>query len=295
MGKMKNRIGETRTMNNGLKATIIAYRGCMDMNIQFEDGVVREHTTYDTFKKGKIAYNPISPSKTKIAYAENRIGETRVMNNGMKATISAYRNSGSMDVQFEDGSIRENIPYARFKRGKVACSPSNQTETRTAYTKKRIGETRTMHNGMEATIIAYRKSYDMDVQFEDGTVREHVAYHTFKNGHISNKALYRPSEKEAKVTLVSTNEPETVPEIAKVVPEIAEKSKSMTAASKERKPKTTNTHSMYNAAYRKKVTVAKRKKHAMSVTEEACRKFFGILSDISSAICIPHVRMNRNY
>ena len=48
------RIGETRTMNNGQKATIIKYKKYNDIDIQFEDGTIVQHRAYSSFKKGKI-------------------------------------------------------------------------------------------------------------------------------------------------------------------------------------------------------------------------------------------------
>ncbi len=44
----------------------------------------------------------------------NRIGEVV---NGVK--IIAYRNAKDIDVQFEDGSVSENITYDNFKFGRV--------------------------------------------------------------------------------------------------------------------------------------------------------------------------------
>lgn len=57
MRKQIDRIGETRIMNCGMKATIIKYRTCLDIDIQFEDGTIVKHRTYDNFKKGTIS-NP---------------------------------------------------------------------------------------------------------------------------------------------------------------------------------------------------------------------------------------------
>ena len=50
----------------------------------------------------------------------------------------------------------------------------------------RINKTQKMKNGMKATIIAYRKSDDIDVQFEDGTIVKHKSYQHFTQGHIRN-------------------------------------------------------------------------------------------------------------
>ena len=79
-----DRLGETWMMNCGMKATIIQYKNAMDIDVRFEDGAVAEHKVYGAFKKGKIANQNIKAS------AENRLGETRMMNCGMKATIIRY-------------------------------------------------------------------------------------------------------------------------------------------------------------------------------------------------------------
>ena len=48
----------------------------------------------------------------------------------------------------------------------------------------RIGEKRQMNNGLYATIIEYRRSYDIDIQFEDETIIKNKAYKSFKTGEI---------------------------------------------------------------------------------------------------------------
>lgn len=50
----------------------------------------------------------------------------------------------------------------------------------------RLGETRMMNCGMEATIIRYGKYSDIDVRFEDGVIVEHKRYRAFENGNIAN-------------------------------------------------------------------------------------------------------------
>jgi len=51
---MKNKVGEIRRMNNGLNATIIAYRGCFDMDVQFDNGAIRRGVKYQTYELGHI-------------------------------------------------------------------------------------------------------------------------------------------------------------------------------------------------------------------------------------------------
>ena len=45
--------------------------------------------------------------------------------------------------------------------------------------KIRMGETKKANNGMNMTIIAYRKSNDIDVKFEDGTIVTNRNYQDF--------------------------------------------------------------------------------------------------------------------
>ena len=100
--------------------------------------------------------------------------ETAVATNGQKMTIIAYRRNDDIDVQFEDGYIAYNKSYQRFKKGGIR-NPNF-----------RIGETLIAKNGQTMTIIAYRNSDDIDVQFEDGYVACNKSYDSFKEGRIKN-------------------------------------------------------------------------------------------------------------
>ena len=173
MATKTNRLGETRMMNCGMEATIIRYGKAIDIDVRFEDGKVVVHKAYDKFKKGSIAH----PSTT----AKARLGETRMMNCDMEATIIRYGNSKDIDVRFEDGTIAKCKGYEEFKKGGIA-HPSTVAESR-------LGETRMMNCGMEATIIRYNGVHDIDVRFEDGTVVEHKAYSKFKKGGIAHQLI----------------------------------------------------------------------------------------------------------
>ncbi len=168
-----SRLSETRMMNCGMEATIIRYGKAIDIDVRFEDGKVVVHKAYDKFKKGSIAH----PSTT----AKARLGETRMMNCDMEATIIRYGNSKDIDVRFEDGTIAKCKGYEEFKKGGIA-HPSTVAENR-------LGETRMMNCGMEATIIRYNGVHDIDVRFEDGTVVEHKSYSKFKKGGIAHQLI----------------------------------------------------------------------------------------------------------
>ena len=51
----------------------------------------------------------------------------------------------------------------------------------------RTGETRIMNCGLNATIIRYNKSNDIDVKFEDGYIAYNKSYNHFKNGKIRSR------------------------------------------------------------------------------------------------------------
>ena len=172
-----DRLGETRMMNCGMEATIIRYGGCKDIDVRFEDDTIIKYRQYGEFKKGTIVNQNIKAS------AENRLGETRMMNCGMAATIIRYGNNGDIDVRFGDGTIVEHRTYDQFKKGTII----NQNIKASA--ENRLGETRMMNCGMEATIIRYGNATDIDVRFEDGKVVGHKVYNRFKRGEIAHRSL----------------------------------------------------------------------------------------------------------
>ena len=53
-------------MNNGQKAYIIEYRGCNDLDVEFEDKTIIKHKTYNNFKRGLIK-NPNFTNQQKLS------------------------------------------------------------------------------------------------------------------------------------------------------------------------------------------------------------------------------------
>lgn len=176
MSIIDNHIGETRTMNCRMKATIIEYRKYNDIDVQFDDGVVVYNCSYYNFSRGIIA-NP-SLGRNFAQKKINRIGEKRIMNNGLEAEILHYNSATDIDVKFEDNTIVRHKSYDHFLHGKIAKPIIDH-----------IGEKSQMKCGMDATIVAYRKSSDIDVLFEDGTLVENRGYGEFRKGEIANPSL----------------------------------------------------------------------------------------------------------
>lgn len=190
----KNRIGASLTMNNGQKATIVAYRNCKDITVEFEDGTIAPNKSYYSFIRGHIS-NPNYNLKNR----ENKIGEKRVMSCGIEGEIIAYRNANSIDVRFSNGTIAYNKQYKNFIKGWIhnpILPPPENTNKRD----KRIGEKKCMTCGMEAEIISYRNRGSIDVRFEDGTVVYNRTYRNFALGYIGHpniKSLKRGGKNDS--------------------------------------------------------------------------------------------------
>ena len=170
--KKENRIGETNEMSCGLKGTIVEYRNSNDLDIRFEDGTVRRHVTYHGFKEGII--KPVAKKRNTEPY----LGLKRKMHCGLEAEIIEYRNSNDLDIRFEDGTVRRHVTYGSFRKSLITSVPHS------SYAERRIGEKRKMHCGLEAEIIDYKGFDNIDIRFEDGTIRKHVLYSNFKKGKI---------------------------------------------------------------------------------------------------------------
>lgn len=111
---IKNRVLETNIANNGQVMTIIEYRNCNDIDIEFEDGTVVKHKIYKHFKRGNVK-NP-NLSNTRI---KNRTGEINVAKNGQTITIIGYRRNDDIDIQFEDGTIIKIGVMIILRKGKL--------------------------------------------------------------------------------------------------------------------------------------------------------------------------------
>lgn len=177
MSESITRVGETSKASNGMMMTIIAYRKYNDIDIQFEDGTIVCHRRYNTFLNGGIRY-PVD---------KLHIGETYTNRVGLKMTIIAYRDFTDADVMFEDGTIVCHKRYQCIVEGQVA-NPNIQFGNGRIKSKyhNRIGETSVALNGQKMVIINYRRSIDLDVEFDDGTKVYHVEYKKFKDGCIKN-------------------------------------------------------------------------------------------------------------
>lgn len=121
------------------------------------------------------------------------------MNCGSIATIIDKRCYKDIDVKFESGEIVTNRCINEFVKRTIHC-PSLKRNT--IVKTNRLGESNVMNCGMNATIIKYNKSEDIDVEFEDGYIAKHKTYESFKNGSIVNenvKHKYHRSKRDERI------------------------------------------------------------------------------------------------
>ena len=193
----KSCLGKRKTMNCGMIAICIEYRGSMDLDVQFEDGTIVQHQTKSNFDAGRIV-NPTLGKCYQKKVKSSVQGKTIKMKCGMNATCLVYRNSRDIDIRFEDGTIVEHISKSSFISGETP-NPKLGRYYSTKGDLSCLGETRTMNCGMNATCISYNNVSDIDIQFEDGTILTHRSKYDFIKGIISNPNLSTRSLPEAMV------------------------------------------------------------------------------------------------
>jgi hypothetical protein len=109
--------GRTVTARNGLKMTVIADRKWNDIDIQFEDGVIIEHCSHNQFDTRAIKHPNINARVKQIK--EKRIGETRLLKNGLQGTIVGYENAKDLSIRFENGITVHHKCYSSFEKGTI--------------------------------------------------------------------------------------------------------------------------------------------------------------------------------
>lgn len=183
---MSDRIGETRIMANGQKATIIAYRKADDIDIQFEDGTINEHKRYGAFLKGKIG-NP------NYHFINKHLGTSKLMDCGYVATIIKCNNTNDIVVQFNDeNKTIKHCKVSNFTSGIV--SNVSKAQRMKQYNdvihnesiKKYKGMEFMNKNGQKMKIVEYINNDDVTVQFEDGTIVYHKFIGNVKRGEVQN-------------------------------------------------------------------------------------------------------------
>ena len=124
---------------------------------------------------------------------KNRTGETSIANNGQLMTIIAYRRSDDIDIKFEDGEIVYHKSYSNFLKGRI-LKPRQDIHN---CVMESISK-----NGQKMKIIKIRKSNDIDIQFEDGTIVKHKTYQNFISGYIRNPKKMKSKRIEENISSI---------------------------------------------------------------------------------------------
>lgn len=125
---------------------------------------------------------------TKVVQVLSHLGEKKLMNCGMYATVVVYNCWRDISVEFEDGTIVSNRTYSNFLSGTIRNPNISNIQIKD---KERLNENKYMINGMFAIVKDYKDSKHIDIEFEDGTLVEDRDYNAFKKGLISNPNLKR--------------------------------------------------------------------------------------------------------
>ena len=170
----------------GLEMEVIAFRKYTDADIRFNiDGAIVKHTRFDYFRRGSLGHPTITgQSKSRSDKAKEYIGQSAVMRNGMKVTITAYRKVNDIDITFEDGTITKST-ISQFKQRHIKHPNYDTYEIKKQMAaKERIGQTSKNNDGHTMTIIEYIDSGDCTLQRDDGLIAKHRTYQNFIRGAI---------------------------------------------------------------------------------------------------------------
>ncbi|MEE0930558.1 MAG: hypothetical protein UIM53_06115 [Acutalibacteraceae bacterium] len=154
-------------------------------NIDIPDDFINFRRDYDEIMK---KYQEV----TVDYYRNTRIGEIKYSEKHQQMIkIIEYRNYLDIDVEFmADKLILNHNFYQKFQEDKL---PHPTTDVK-HIASRRVGEVKKQKNGHVCKIIKYNAFKDITVQFEDGTIREHISYGNFQNGTIGYLAKENPKE-----------------------------------------------------------------------------------------------------
>lgn len=191
-------IGLRNISKSGESMVVIDARNSHDIDVQFEDGTVRTGCVFTAFKSGSIP----KTKKTVKEYLKIRVGEKKVMCTGEEFEITDY--NGSEDITVRCGDFEKHTTYSEFRKGTLTKRISNIQKN----SESRIGEINFTKNKEKITIIDYRGSDDVDVQFEDGSIRRNVSYFNFQHGSVKKftgeTLFWSQAEKNNKVTVLDS-------------------------------------------------------------------------------------------
>lgn len=180
--KASERIGVESTSRDGKRAQVVSYSTCENFIIRFCDGKEMKLKNWRYFIEGNFNYEKHFKAPRN---REERIGEKKVMNNGLTAEVIEYRGSHDMDILFEDGEIVYHKCYQSFVKGNI----SHPKDTSLAKKNQRLNLRKQMKNGMMAEVIEYNLSNDIKVKFDNGEIVK-TRWERFSTGSVAVPSCY---------------------------------------------------------------------------------------------------------
>ena len=105
--KRKDRTGEIRYNNQGLKMKIVRYKNTYDIDIEFENGYIKKNSDYSNFKKGTIK-NPYCLEVCGVGY----IGEGEYKGTINRKRTKEYEHwSGMLKRCYDEKKLIKNPTY----------------------------------------------------------------------------------------------------------------------------------------------------------------------------------------
>ena len=122
----KNYVGQSKPNKYGQTVTIIAYRGCKDIDVEFDDGEKAYHKYLTTFYRGDLV-SSLKSAEMRAKRQQDRAKECEqheVMSQyGLKMWVKEYRCCDDVDIEFETGYINKHKQHKRFLKGQQIGHP----------------------------------------------------------------------------------------------------------------------------------------------------------------------------
>ena len=154
----------------GMWLEITGYKDAYHAEATFEDGYVARNCRIVSLLKGKCQRSDDLEFRKKKYIGLTSYNETC----GQNMVIIDYLDAFHITVRFDDGTVVTNVRLAHFRKGLIK-KPNIESK---------IGLTNLTKEGHLITITGYRRSDDLDVTFEDGTIVEHRSMQAFRTGSI---------------------------------------------------------------------------------------------------------------
>lgn len=195
--KASERIGVESTSRDGKRAQVVSYSSCENFIIRFCDGKEMKLKNWRYFIEGNFNYEKHFKAPRN---REERIGEKKVMNNGLTAEVIEYRGSHDMDILFEDGGKRTGVSWRDFCIGSIAhpTIPGgnvSQNELVLRFYLESLGFVRIPQRSKRSDRVGL-EGKELDLYNDTGSVAVPSCY---ARNHIGDKKIQNRGNEEAEI------------------------------------------------------------------------------------------------